>query len=205
MTNWEILGILPTDDTTAIKKAYRNLLAETNPEDKPEEFMALRQAYEEAMDYARNGGTEPEADCSGRNGSDMQNPSYIALHGDLLPEDHPAWRWTKNLQALYLDFSRRIRPENWAALLADPVCTRIDTAADAEDALLRMLMEWWFLPDSAICAMNEVFDFDGDRERLFARYPNDFVEAILLNPLQRGSGGFDYNLFEGAPDAEYDT
>ena len=205
MTNWEILGILPTDDTTAIKKAYRNLLAETNPEDKPEEFMALRQAYEEAMDYARNGGTEPEADCSGGNGSDMQNPSYIALHGDLLPEDHPAWRWTKNLQALYLDFSRRIRPENWAALLEDPVCTRIDTAADAEDALLRMLMEWWFLPDSAICAMNEVFDFDGDRERLFARYPKDFVEAILLNPLQRGSGGFDYNLFEGAPDAEYDT
>ena len=27
----------------------------------------------------------------------------------------------ENLQALYLDFSRRIRPENWAALLADPV------------------------------------------------------------------------------------
>ena len=49
MTYWDILGIQPTDDMTVIKKAYRHLLAETNPEDKPEEFMALRRAYEDAM------------------------------------------------------------------------------------------------------------------------------------------------------------
>ena len=100
MTNWEILGIQPTDDVTVIKKAYRHLLAETNPEDKPEEFMALRQAYEDAMDYARNGGTEPEADCSGGSGGEMQDSSWLALYGNLLPEDHPAWRWTKDLQSL---------------------------------------------------------------------------------------------------------
>lgn len=205
MTYWDILGIQPTDDMTVIKKAYRHLLAETNPEDKPEEFMVLRRAYEDAMESAGNGGTEPETDGSSESGGEMQDSSWLALYGNLLPENHPAWRWTKDLQALYLDFSRRIRPENWTALLEDPICTRIDTAADAEDALLRMLMEWWFLPDSAICAMNAVFDFDGNRERLFAHYPKDFVEAILLNPLQRGKGGFDYNLFEGAPDAEYDT
>ena len=64
MTYWDILGIQPTDDMTVIKKAYRHLLAETNPEDKPEEFMVLRRAYEDAMESAGNGGTVPETDGS---------------------------------------------------------------------------------------------------------------------------------------------
>ena len=54
MTQWEILGIPPTTDKSVIKKAYRSRLADTNPEDKPEEFMALREAYEQALDYAQN-------------------------------------------------------------------------------------------------------------------------------------------------------
>ena len=46
--NWTLLGIAPTQDKQAITAAYRVQLAYTNPEDKPEEFKALRTAYEEA-------------------------------------------------------------------------------------------------------------------------------------------------------------
>ena len=49
MDKWTVLGIEKTKDKTAIKNAYRGLLVSVNPEDNPEGFKALRQAYEEAI------------------------------------------------------------------------------------------------------------------------------------------------------------
>ena len=49
---WEILGIEPTDDKTAIKRAYTKLAHNTNPEDDPEGYAKLHDAYRAALDYA---------------------------------------------------------------------------------------------------------------------------------------------------------
>lgn len=196
MINWNLLGIEPTKDTSAIKKAYRAALALTNPEDKPEEFMALRETYEEAMVYARSAEEDPEED---------NNDADSALTRDLLPQDHPAYGWTKELQALYKDFPRRIHAENWSALVSHPLCSRIDTAEDVKDALMRFLMEWWFVPDSVIRALDQVYHFEENRDAYISRYPSDFVDAILLTPLHREAGGLEYNLFDAAPDADYDS
>ena len=49
---WEILGIEPTDDKTAIKRAYTKLAHDTNPEDDPEGYAKLHEAYRAALDYA---------------------------------------------------------------------------------------------------------------------------------------------------------
>ena len=50
--DWFVLGIEPTKDKKIITNAYRQKLRQTNPEDKPQEFQALRAAYEEAMALA---------------------------------------------------------------------------------------------------------------------------------------------------------
>ena len=199
MTQWEILGIPPTTDKSVIKKAYRSRLADTNPEDKPEEFMALRQAYEEALQYA----SHPENSADSEQISDhTESPS--ALEQDLLPGDHPAHDWTRRLQELYLNFYRRIDAANWEELCSDPICTRIDTASDVQDALLRFLMEWWFVPDSVIRALDQTFHFEEQEDSLTQRYPKEFVDAILITPLHRQWGSLEYEFFEGAPDADYD-
>ncbi len=201
MINWDVLGIEATKDEAAIRKAYKTQLSHTNPEDDPEAFMVLRQAYEKALDYARGTGVyaQPETEES--------EEADETLTGDLLPPDHPAYAWSKDLQALYMDFSRRRDPKAWETLYADPLCTRVDTAADTLDATLCLLMEHWYVPDAAIRLLDKVYDLTGQVQQLKETYPDAFVDAVLMAPLSRTGGGFDFGAFlapEGTPYTQYD-
>ena len=54
MNIWEILGIEPTRDQGAVRRAYAAAAARYNPEEHPEEFLAVRQAYEQALAFVRS-------------------------------------------------------------------------------------------------------------------------------------------------------
>lgn len=54
-TIWQILQIEETKDRAAIKKAYAALVKEYHPEEQPEEFLRVREAYEKALDHAKRG------------------------------------------------------------------------------------------------------------------------------------------------------
>lgn len=58
MTPWAILRIEPTGDERDIKRAYARLLKNTRPEDDPAAFQELRDAYEYALNHARDACTE---------------------------------------------------------------------------------------------------------------------------------------------------
>src|SRR5579863_5725496 len=49
MYPWDLLGIEPTDDVRAIKRAYARLLQVHRPDEDQEAFERLRQAYERAL------------------------------------------------------------------------------------------------------------------------------------------------------------
>ncbi|MDO5448329.1 MAG: J domain-containing protein [Clostridia bacterium] len=53
MNCWEILGIEPTDNLRDIKRAYAAKSREVHPEEHPEEFKALHEAYELALALAK--------------------------------------------------------------------------------------------------------------------------------------------------------
>ncbi len=57
MNIWEILGINETYDRNVIRKAYAEREKDCNPEEHPEEFLKLWQAYEGAIAFVRNTNT----------------------------------------------------------------------------------------------------------------------------------------------------
>ncbi len=50
---WDVLGIHPTNNTDEIKKAYSKLAKQFNPEEYPDEFSRIHDAFKEAMKFAR--------------------------------------------------------------------------------------------------------------------------------------------------------
>ena len=58
MDIWKILAIEPTTDTKDIKRAYATQAALHHPEDEPEAFQTLREAYQQALVVAADHQTQ---------------------------------------------------------------------------------------------------------------------------------------------------
>ncbi|KOP65325.1 hypothetical protein AMS62_08735 [Bacillus sp. FJAT-18019] len=54
---WSVLGIEPTGDIKLIRKAYAAMLKIHHPEDDPEGYQRLREAFDQAMKLAKEGNT----------------------------------------------------------------------------------------------------------------------------------------------------
>ena len=94
MTNLEAfhrLGIPLTKDLSEIKKAYQRLLPHNHPEENPEGFMHLHDAYKTAMAYAKGTGSAYSNTFSlqmEKNQSAREETSYDSLFSNL--EESPA-------------------------------------------------------------------------------------------------------------------
>lgn len=180
MDIWKQIGIEKTGDKEAITHAYRERLMVTNPEDKPEEFMRLRQAYEEALQYA-------------------EQTSDAAADGEHTPLEN----WMEKVEQLYRCFPDRIDPQKWEVLLQDPVCQSVQSKLEARDALLRFMMENIYFPQEVLMGLDRQFHFTENAEELFELYPRPFIQNIILDAIQNREYP-PYNTLEGDDTADFD-
>lgn len=152
---WEILKIEPTTDKQVIRVAYRELLSLTNPEEKPEEFKALREAYEAALAYAEEHASDK-----------VRTPIEI---------------WQDELEEVYGDFSRRCELTEWQKLLNQDICLSVDTRMECEDRLLRFLMEHYFLSHEVWVYFDQQFSWLDRQTELYETYPRDFIDYVVIN------------------------
>lgn len=158
--DWTLLNIQPTKDKKEITAAYRTQLAHTNPEDQPDEFKALRAAYEEAMQLAEQSEDVPVKDES------------------------PVGLWIEQVCALYNHFPNRIRAEKWKSLLSDDVCIALDKRPMTEEALLHFLMENFNLSQAVWQVLDEAFSWSERRDELYENYPRDFIDYAVIDGIR---------------------
>lgn len=168
---FHILEIEETRDEDAIKMAYRLLLKKTNPEDDPEGFKRLREAYEVAMAWAR----QAEAEACETEKSEV----------DL---------WIDQVDQVYTDITRRRDVECWKRLLADPVCEGLDTSLDAKNQLMIYLASHIYLPHDVWQMLDGQFQILEDMDRLRQEFPANFLEYIAH--YIQNKGFINYQLFQ---------
>lgn len=151
---FHILEIEPTKEEAQIRSAYPTLLKKTNPEDDPEGFKRLREAYEEALSLARE--TEEEEN---------------------VPLDDIGF-WLNEVDTVYQDIEKRSSTAEWEALISSPVCEDLDTSLDARNRLLGYLMDHFQLPQEIWILLDKSFQLVEDMEQLSQQFPEGFLSYV---------------------------
>ena len=149
---FQILGINELTDERALKAAYMSKLKVTNPEDDPEGFRRLREAYEKAVELLRSEEKETEK-------------TEIDL-------------WIDKMDAVYQDFRTRGDVECWKELLSDDLCENLDTSIDARNAAIGYLLSHFYLPMEIWQCLDKAFDIVEDFEELKERFSPDFLNYV---------------------------
>lgn len=167
---FHILGIQETKDEQVIRDAYRAVLKTVNPEDDPEGFKRLREAYEGALSLARR-----------REDHEEKEKTEIDL-------------WVDRVDEVYRDIVSRCDEEAWKEVLSDPLCQELDTSLQVREAFLVYLMDHIYLPHKIWKLADSVFQILEDQENLLQKFPKDFLDYIIY---YIGHQSFiDYELFQ---------
>ena len=105
-----ILGIEITKDENLIRSAYRMALPANNPEENPEGFKSLREAYENALEYSRTPDEDPEQ-----------------VTAEMIDTGTPMGAFRARLADIYKSISARISLASWMELLKNEVFEGLDS------------------------------------------------------------------------------
>ncbi|MDE7359077.1 MAG: tetratricopeptide repeat protein, partial [Lachnospiraceae bacterium] len=167
---FQILGLSVTKVDVKIRQSYLTLLKDTNPEDDPEGFKRLREAYEEALRFARQQEEEEE-----------QPQGEVGL-------------WMQRVRGVYRDILLRREADNWKALFDDPICVGLDTFLEARGQLLGFLSGHALLPQTVWCLLDQAFHVLEDFDALKEEFHVNFLKHIAYHV--NTEDFLDYSLFE---------
>lgn len=177
---FQILGIEMTKDERSIKNAYRERLAVTNPEDDPEGFKRLREAYEEACRLAKESDEKAE---------EQRDETVSGI-------------WLEKAAAVYGSIRSRRDTKAWEELFADDCFLSLEEEENCRVKLLRFIMDHFRLPADVWKLLDKKLCITADAAALREKFPADFIRYIL-SKCERGED-VEFDQFEGADDAPYD-
>lgn len=177
-----ILGIAETKEEEQIRQAYRMKLTENNPEDDPEGFQRLREAYEQAITYARESEEVEEEE-----------------------DNTPIGQWMKRVQEVYFCLPKRLEVSSWQELCRDEICMDLEYAEEVKWRLFRFFAEHYRLNSQIYRILDEFFGIQEGEKEFKEHLPTAFVD-YMLRKIQdtEGEDDFPYQWIQGADTADYD-
>ena len=155
MNNWSMLGLEPTEDREAIKRAYMAGLTKHNPEDDPDGFSRFRLAYENIL---------KELDQKDKENENDQTPLGLFMN---------------KLTDVYNDIDRRRDEAVWEALLKDEACMRLDLVEATEQSVLTFLMDNNILAKRVWNVLNNRFDWASRADDLKQQFVPNFIDFVV--------------------------
>lgn len=194
--DWTLLGIEPTSDKNAITRAYRTQLLKTNPEDHPEEFKALRAAYEQALVDAQSvadlesmlggigsgdDGGAAAADGDAAVSADGSQAAEALGEGFGAGQPQDVTAWTLALHRVYFDLRKRLDLEEWRTLFAYDICQALDFRPQIEHAMITFFLDYYFITRPVWQLIDKEFNLVEREDELKESYPRDFVDYIIIS------------------------
>ena len=181
MTNdhWKVLGIAPTTSTLAIKKAYTVLLRSCNPEDKPEEFKALRKAYQAALKASKKISAKDIAPVNTQvddgppqtNASPEPKPQGDIKEINLLK---------KAIDTIYQDTARRLSLASWEALFTQEIFWDADLNQEVKLACIEYFVSKPCLPADVLYLAEKSLNFYSEYESLIKGEHRELAEKFMV-------------------------
>lgn len=201
MTVWETLGIEATDDLKVIKKAYAKGLKTYHPEEDPEGYQRLREAYDSAVKLAKEGFSRVAPSQNHETSLDWEEGRDVA-EVDIPSIEHPVDQFIQKVQALYEDFFARIQVENWQSLLQEDIIWNVQYSVLLQDRLIDFLEEHPYLPLAIWQLLDQTFHWLENKEELEERCGRGTTQFLIENII--GSKRMGYDCFKKELDLHYE-
>ena len=142
MNKWEILGIEPTHDVKLIRRRYAELVRLYHPEDQPEIYQQIVEAYQSALREARSKKTRQESgrsEASSTQHFSNQEEKIVAspLNFETLSEESTAHE--SNASSHILDFSDYLESEYLIRNAIESIVGNPDYTIEEQENLWKQL------------------------------------------------------------------
>ncbi|MCQ4085264.1 J domain-containing protein [Saccharibacillus sp. JS10] len=177
MNIWATLGIEPTSEIKAIKRAYARRLKEHHPEEDPENFQLVRSAYEAALEEAKllqQGESVPLL-----NQDELEQLRDPAPAAATPGEESPIRIFLQRCEELYADITSRVDPEEWQSLLDDELFWPIETRERIGDALFGFLLKHPFVPQQVLHQLDRHFEWMIRERKLAESYDQAQITLFM--------------------------
>ena len=161
MDKWEILGIKPTHDVKAIRKRYSELVKLYHPEDQPEIYQQIVEAYQSALREARSNSTRQETVGSGASSYQHfsnQEEKIVAspLNFETLSEESTAYE--SNASSHVLDFSDYLESEYMIRNAIESIVGNPDYTVEEQEHLWQQFFSQYRYDMSTVQSVLEEMD-----------------------------------------------
>ena len=221
MSLWNLLEIEPTEDIKTIKRAYSKKLKVYHPEDDPEGFQKLREAYDFALKYAENnknndnevidssneqiitsiGFSEPSIDHL----VISKNIFYNNIENNIkqtLTNKEKANDFFIKIEDLYNDFFSRIELKCWQEIFDNEIMWDLECKEIINQRMLDFLLDHYFLPKEVWNFFDLTFHWSENERYIYDNYPINFVSYMFKELSDKRS--FRYNYFDKNMKIDYE-